>query len=135
MANSMSLLKNARGRRLITRKRPGVIFAALLLGGSAYSQAVKTVLIQNSGVVHSGHETAHARKGDTVRWDLDTGAASWYVVFTGASPCDGGGKEFGSEAGLAKTCSVQNAAPGTYKYSSSDRRAGTKHDPVVIVDP
>ena len=109
--------------------------AALLLGGSAYSQAVRTVLIQNSGVVHSGHESIHGKKGDTVRWDLDTGARSWYVIFTGASPCDGGVKEFGTEPGLPNTCSLKNAAPGTYKYSSSDRRAGSKHDPVVIIDP
>jgi hypothetical protein len=117
------------------KKRLGVILATILLGGLASSQTPTVVLIQGNGIVHPGHETAHAKKGNTVRWGLDTGARSWYVIFTGSSPCDGGVKEFGSETGLAKTCSLQNAIPGTYKYSTSDRQAGTKHDPVVIIDP
>jgi len=115
------------------KKRTAVWTAALLLGGLAYSQTAD-VLVQRSGVVHVGHEAIHKRNGQMVRWDVDQGATSWYVIFTGATPCAGGVKEFGTEAGLPRTCSLQNAPPGTYKYSTSDRRAGTKHDPVVIVD-
>jgi hypothetical protein len=116
------------------KKGFGAMLAALLLGGLAYSQSVNPVRIQGNGVVRAGHEVVHARNGQTVRWDLDQGARSWYVIFTGASPCAGGAMELGSEAGLPKTCSLQNAKPGTYKYSTSDRRAGTMHDPTVIVD-
>jgi hypothetical protein len=115
------------------KSRLSVILAALLLGGSVYSQTAD-VLIQRSGVVHVGHEAIHKRNGQMVRWDLDRGATSWYVIFNGATPCAGGVKEFGTEAGLPRTCSVQNAKSGSYKYSSSDRKAGTPHDPSVIVD-
>jgi hypothetical protein len=115
------------------KNRLRVILAALLLGGLAYSQTAD-VLIQRNGVVHRGHEAIHKKKGDMLRWDVDQGATTWYVIFTGKTPCAGGVKEFGTEGNLPRTCSLQNAAPGTYKYSSSDRRAGTKHDPTVIVD-
>jgi hypothetical protein len=110
-----------------------VILAALLLGGSVYSQTAD-VLIQSSGVVHVGHEVIHKKSGQMVRWGLDTGAKSWYVIFTGPTPCARGVKEFGTEAGLPRTCSLRNAKPGTYKYSTSDRKAGQQHDPNVIVD-
>jgi hypothetical protein len=115
------------------KKRLGVM-AAALLGGLAYSQTPNPVLIGSTGVVHTGHETAHAKNGQTVRWRLDKGATSWYVIFKGSSPCSGGVKEFGTDSGLAKTCSIKNAKPGTYTYSTSDHRGGTIHDPVIIVD-
>jgi hypothetical protein len=109
--------------------------AALLVGGMAYSQTPNTVLIESTGIVRAGHEEAHARNGQTVRWAPAQGATSWYVLFTGASsPCAGGMKEFGSAAGLPRTCAVRNAPVGTYKYSTSDRRGGMMHDPVIIVD-
>ncbi len=117
------------------KKKLGVMPAALLLGGLAYSQTPNPVLIESTGIVRSGHEMVHANNGQTVRWRLDKGASSWYVIFTGpSSPCTGGVKEFGSASGLAKTCSIKNAPPGTYKYSTSDRKGGTIHDPVIIVD-
>jgi hypothetical protein len=112
----------------------GVAVAALVPGDLAHGQTANPVLIQSSGAVHVGHEVVHANNGQTVRWDLDRGATSWYVIFTGPSPCAGGVKEFGTEAGMARSCSLRNAKPGAYKYSTSDRRAGTKHDPTVIVD-
>src|SRR5271157_5315842 len=107
--------------RLRMRRRLGLIPAALLLGVLAYGQPPEhLVIIEKTGVVHAGHETAHARNGHIVRWDLGQGATSWYVVFPGASPCDNGKKAFGSEPGLTKTCPINHAAAGTYKYSTSD---------------
>ena len=115
-------------------KRLAMASATLLLGGLAYSQSINPVRIQRTGIVRQGHEHVHARNGQTVNWDVDTGATSWYVIFTGPTPCAGGVREFGTERGLPRSCRVQNATPGTYKYSSSDTRAGQKHDPDVIID-
>jgi hypothetical protein len=116
------------------KKRFGGLPAALLLGALAYGQPPNPIIIESTGVIHSGHEMVHAKNTQTLRWGLGKGATSWYVIFTGTSPCANGVKELGSAAGLAKTCSVQKAPAGTYKYSTSDRRGGTIHDPVIIVD-
>ena len=112
-----------------------VIAIALLLGGLAYSQSPKQILIATTGLVQAGLETVHAKNGQTVRWGLVKGAASWYVIFTGpTSPCANGAKEFGSDTGLARTCKISKAPVGTYKYSTSDHRGGALHDPVIIID-
>jgi len=117
------------------KKQLGVVPVTLLFAGLAYSQSIKPVRIQKTGAVRPGHEHVHANNGQTVTWDLDVdGAKSWYVFFTGPTPCVGGAREFGSERGLPKSCVIRNAKRDTYKYSTSDKKAGTKHDPDVIVD-
>jgi hypothetical protein len=122
-------------------------FAALTFGvwllwasAPAVAQDPHQLQIDDTGKVLPEHQQHHAKKGDKISWTRQSGAAkTWYVKFTGASPC-AEGKQFGSGRGGACTVkAVCNKAgdPGckSYHYQSSTARKAQLYDPEIIIDP
>jgi hypothetical protein len=106
----------------------------------AFAQDPHQLHIDDSGKVLPQHQQHHAKKGDKISWTRDSGAnKSWYVKFTGDSPCSEG-KQFGSGRGGACTVkAVCNKAgdPGckSYRYQSATARKAPLNDPEIIIDP
>jgi hypothetical protein len=106
----------------------------------AFGQDPHQLHIDDSGKVLPQHQQHHAKKGDKISWTRDSGAnKSWYVKFTGDSPCSEG-KQFGSGRGGACTVkAVCNKAgdPGckSYRYQSATARKAPLNDPEIIIDP
>jgi hypothetical protein len=106
----------------------------------AFAQDPHQLHIDDSGKVLPQHQQHHAKKGDKISWTRDSGAnKSWYVKFTGDSPCSEG-KQFGSGRGGACTVkAVCNKAgdPGckSYRYQSATARKAQLNDPEIIIDP
>ena len=121
--------------------------AALALGMWLFAVSIPALAqdphqlhIDDTGKVLPEHQQHHAKKGDKISWTRQSGAAkTWYVKFTGASPC-AEGKQFGSGRGGACTVkAVCNKAgdPGckSYHYQSSTARKAQLYDPEIIIDP
>ena len=71
----------------------------LAVSAAALAQDPHQLHIDNTGKVLPQHQQHHARKGDKISWSRESGASkSWYVKFTGDSPC-AEGKQFGSAPG------------------------------------
>jgi hypothetical protein len=106
----------------------------------AFAQDPHQLHIDDSGKVLPQHQQHHAKKGDKISWTRDSGEnKSWYVKFTGDSPCSEG-KQFGSGRGGACTVkAVCNKAgdPGckSYRYQSATARKAPLNDPEIIIDP
>jgi len=117
-------------------------FAAWIFSVStlAFAQDPHQLHIDDTGKVLPQHQQHHAKKGDKISWTRDSGAnKSWYVKFTGVSPC-AEGKQFGSERGGSCTVkAVCNKAgdPGckSYHYQSATARKAPVNDPEIIIDP
>ncbi len=122
-------------------------FAAVTFGVWLFAVSVPALAqdphqlhIDDTGKVLPQHQQHHARKGDKISWTRDSGAnKSWYVKFTGDSPC-AEGKQFVS--GRGRSCTVNavcNKAgdPGckSYHYQSGTARRAKLNDPEIIIDP
>jgi hypothetical protein len=106
----------------------------------AIAQDPHQLRIDDSGKVVPEHQQHHAKKGDKISWVRQSGLAkSWYVKFTGDSPC-AEGKEFRN--GRRTSCTV-NAACGkagdagckAYHYQSATARQAQLNDPEIVIDP
>ncbi len=128
----------------MTRK---AYFSALTLGvwlcaasTLALAQNPHQLHIDDTGKVLPQHQQHHAKKGDKITWVRDSGAKkTWYVKFTGDSPCVEG-KEFGARRKAACTVNaVCNKAsdPGckSYHYQSATARQAQLNDPEIVIDP
>ncbi|MGP0071123.1 MAG: hypothetical protein ACLPWF_04220 [Bryobacteraceae bacterium] len=106
----------------------------------ALAQDPNQLHIDDSGKVLPEHQQHHAKSGDKISWTRDTGAnKSWYVKFTGASPC-AEGKQFGT--GRGGSCTVKavcnkagDAGCRSYHYQSATARKAPLNDPEIIIDP
>lgn len=112
----------------------------ILMSPPAVAQNPHQLQIDDGGKVIPEHQQHHAKKGDKISWTRQSGAnKSWYVKFTGDSPC-AEGKQFGS--GRSGSCTVKavcNKAgdPGckSYHYQSATARRAQLNDPEIIIDP
>ena len=122
-------------------------FSALTLGvwlcatsTLALAQDPHQLHIDDTGKVLAEHQQHHAKRGDKISWVRHTGAKkSWYVKFTGDSPC-AEGKEF--TAGSRAFCTVnavcdKTGDPGckSYRYQSATARRAKLNDPEIVIDP
>jgi hypothetical protein len=121
----------------------GAVTFGLLLSvtsGTALAQDPHQLQIDDTGKVIPAHQQHHAKKGDKISWTRESGAnKTWYVRFTGDSPC-AEGKQFGSgRSGACTVKSVCNKAgdPGckSYHYQSATARRAQLNDPEIIIDP
>jgi hypothetical protein len=123
-----------------------VSFAALTFGfylvtacSVALAQDPHQLQIDDNGRVLPEHQQHHAKKGNKISWVRQTGAAkSWYVKFTGESPC----MEGKTIAGVRGACTVKaicnkSGDPGckSYHYQSAIARKSPMNDPEIIIDP
>ncbi len=105
----------------------------------ALAQDPNQLHIDDTGKVLPEHQQHHARKGDKISWVRQSGAKkTWYVKFTGDSPC-AEGKEFG---GKRHTCTVKavcnkagDAGCKSYHYQSATARQAQLNDPEIVLDP
>ena len=112
----------------------------IVMSPPAVAQNPHQLKIDDGGKVIPEHQQHHAKKGDKISWTRQSGAnKSWYVKFTGDSPC-AEGKQFGS--GRGGSCTVKavcNKAgdPGckSYHYQSATARRAQLNDPEIIIDP
>ena len=129
--------------RVLTKVNFSVLAVALwtfAMCAPAVAQDPHQLHIDDSGKVLPEHQQHHAKKGDKISWARHSGAdKSWYVKFTGASPC-AEGKQFGT--GRSGSCTVKavcNKAgdPGckSYHYQSATARKAPLNDPEIIIDP
>jgi hypothetical protein len=96
--------------------------------------------IDDTGKVLPEHQQHHASKGDKISWVRDSGPAkSWYVKFTGDSPCSEG-KQFGT--GRKGACTVNavcdkvgDSGCKSYHYQSATARRAQLNDPEIIIEP
>jgi hypothetical protein len=122
-------------------------FSALTLGillcaasTLALAQDPHQLHIDDTGKVVAEHQQHHAQRGDKISWVRRTGAKkSWYVKFTGDSPC-AEGKEFGTGRGAACTVNVVcdkagDAGCKSYRYQSATKRQAKLNDPEIVIDP
>jgi hypothetical protein len=117
-------------------------FAVWLFAASdpARAQDPHQLHIGDTGKVLPQHQQHHARKGDKISWIRDSGATkTWYVKFTGDSPC-AEGKQFAT--GRRGTCTVKpvcnkagDAGCKSYHYQSATARKAQLNDPEIIIDP
>jgi hypothetical protein len=122
-------------------------FVALTLGvwlsassTPALAQDPHQLHIDDGGKVVPEHEQHHAKKGDKISWIRRTGPAkTWYVRFTGDSPC-AEGKQFGT--GRSGVCTVKAACNKagdrgckSYHYQSATARRAQLNDPEIIIEP
>jgi hypothetical protein len=116
------------------------VLCAFATSTPALAQDPHQLHIDDSGKVLPQHQQHHAKKGDKISWTRDSGAnKSWYVKFTGDSPC-AEGKQFGSgRSGACTVKAVCNKAgdPGckSYHYQSATARKAPLNDPEIIIDP
>lgn len=116
------------------------VLCAFATSAPALAQDPHQLHIDDSGKVLPQHQQHHAKKGDKISWTRDSGAnKSWYVKFTGDSPC-AEGKQFGSgRSGACTVKAVCNKAgdPGckSYHYQSATARKAPLNDPEIIIDP
>jgi hypothetical protein len=113
------------------------MFAASL---PAIAQDPHQLHIDDTGKVLPEHRQHHAKKGDKISWTRDSGAnKTWYVKFTGASPCAEGKQFVSGRSGGCTVKAVCNKAgdPGckSYHYQSSTARKAPLNDPEIIIDP
>jgi hypothetical protein len=112
----------------------------LAVSAPALAQDPHQLHIDDTGKVLPEHQQHHAKKGDKISWTRDSGAnKTWYVKFTGASPC-AEGKQFGTGGrGACTVKAVCNKAgdPGckSYHYQSATARKAQLNDPEIIIDP
>jgi len=104
----------------------------------ALAQDPHQLHIDDTGKVLPAHQQHHAKKGDKISWVRDSDAKkSWYVKFTGDSPC-AEGKEFRSGRRVSCTVAVCGSAGGPsckpYHYQSATARQGQLNDPEIIID-
>jgi hypothetical protein len=122
-------------------------FGALALGAWLFGASIPSLAqnphrldIDDAGKVVSEHQQHHARRGDKISWVRRTGAAkSWYIRFTGDSPC-AEGKEFGTGGRAACTVNAVCSKAGdpgckSYHYRSATGRRARMNDPEIIIDP
>jgi hypothetical protein len=122
-------------------------FTALTLGAwlfasstLALAQDPHQLRIDDTGKVVPEHQQHHAKKGDKISWVRQSGAKkTWYVKFTGDSPC-AEGKEFRS--GRRTSCTVKpvcnkagDAGCKSYHYQSATARQAQLNDPEIVLDP
>jgi hypothetical protein len=122
-------------------------FSALTLGAwlcaastLALAQDPHQLHIDDAGKVVPEHAQHHASKGDKISWVRQSGAnKTWYVKFTGDSPC-AEGKEF--RAGRRTSCTVNavcNKAGDkgckSYHYQSATARQAQLNDPEIVIEP
>jgi hypothetical protein len=113
------------------------LFAASTL---ARAQDPHQLHIDDAGKVLAEHQQHHAKRGDKISWVRHNDATkSWYIKFTGASPC-AEGKEFGTGRRGACTVSAVCAKAGDpgckpYHYRSATGRRAQMNDPEIIIDP
>jgi hypothetical protein len=105
----------------------------------ALAQNPHQLNIDDTGKVVPAHQQHHAKKGDKISWIRQSGAKkSWYVKFTGDSPCTVG-KQFNSGRRTTCTVSVCTKAgdPGckSYHYQSATARQAQLNDPEIVIDP
>jgi hypothetical protein len=116
------------------------VLCAFATSTPALAQDPHQLHIDDSGKVLPQHQQHHAKKGDKISWTRASGAnKSWYVKFTGDSPC-AEGKQFGSgRSGACTVKAVCNKAgdPGckSYHYQSATARKAPLNDPEIIIDP
>jgi hypothetical protein len=120
-------------------------FSALALGAwlgaaspLALAQDPHQLHIDDTGKVAPEHQQHHAKTGDKISWVRQSGAKkSWYVKFTGDSPC-AEGKEFRSGRRTSCTVSVCTKAgdPGckSYHYQSATARGTQLNDPEIVIE-
>ncbi len=103
---------------------------ALAFALCAFAQDPHQLHIDDSGKVLPQHQQHHAKKGDKISWTRDSGAnKSWYVKFTGGSPCTEG-KRFGSGRGGACTVkAVCKPSPSDPGRPSANRDLPKRHGP------
>jgi hypothetical protein len=120
-------------------------FSAVALGAwlcaastLALAQDPHQLHIDDTGKVIPAHQQHHAKKGDKISWVRQSGAKkSWYVKFTGDSPC-AEGKEFRSGRRTSCTVTVCTTAgdPGckSYHYQSATAPKAQLNDPEIVID-
>ena len=81
---------------------------ALAACAPALAQDPHQLQIDDTGKVLPEHQQHHAKKGDKISWKRQSGAnKTWYVKFTGASPC-AEGKQFGNLTLTANTTAADH---------------------------
>jgi hypothetical protein len=119
-----------------------LVIGAWLLAVSvpALAQDPHQLQIDDTGKVLPEHQQHHAKKGDKISWTRQSGSnKTWYVKFTGASPCAEGKQFSASGKGACTVKAVCNKAgdPGckSYHYQSATARKAPLNDPEIIIDP
>ncbi len=122
-------------------------FSALLLAvwlcfipALALAQNPHQLNIDDTGKVVPEHQQHHAATGDKITWVRITGKKkTWYVLFTGDSPC-AEGKEF--RAGRQTSCTVNvvcdkagDQGCKSYHYQSATARQAKLNDPEIVIEP
>ena len=106
----------------------------------AFAQNPHQLQIDDTGQVITAHQRHHARRGDKITWMRQSGSAkTWYVRFTGDSPC-AEGKILASGRRASCTVNVACSAAGdagckSYHYQSATGRRAKMFDPEIVIDP